>query len=111
MEATRAVSGRSVPIIGCLAICAGALIRVFGPESIGGRGDFNAKMDAEVALTGLSEAEIGRKVIISYYTSRWTKRFWYLKIIRHTEGKLIRIPGLPAMYDHEFFPQKVHWPV
>ena len=31
----------------------------------------------------------------------------YTKIITHTEGKLIRIPGLPAMYDYEFFPQKV----
>ena len=29
------------------------------------------------------------------------------KILRHTEGKLIRIPGLPVMYDYEFFPQKV----
>ena len=115
MEATRAVSGRSVPIIACLAVGAGAFIRVFGPESMGGRGDFNAKMDAEVALTGLSEAEIGRKVNISYYTSRWPKRFSDSKILRHTEGKLIRIPGLPVMYDHEFFPQKVqrhwHWPV
>ena len=108
MEATRAVSGRSVPIIGFLAIGAGALIRVFGPESLGGRGDFNAKMDAGVALTGLSEAVIGRKVNISYHASRWTKLFLYSKIIRHTEGKLIRIPGLPVMYDHEYFPQKVH---
>ena len=27
------------------------------------------------------------------------------KIFYHTEGKLVQIPGLPAMYDHEFFPQ------
>ena len=25
----------------------------------------------------------------------------------HTEGKLIRIPGLPVMHDYEFLPQKV----
>ena len=30
---------------------------------------------------------------------------FHLKIFYHTEGKLLRIPGLPAMYDHEFFPQ------
>jgi hypothetical protein len=29
------------------------------------------------------------------------------KIFHHVEGKLIRIPGLPVMYDYEFFPQKV----
>ena len=31
----------------------------------------------------------------------------FSKIYYHTEGKLIQIPGLPAMYDYEFFPQKV----
>ena len=25
----------------------------------------------------------------------------------HVEGKLRRIPGLPVMYDYEFYPQKV----
>ena len=111
LEATRAISGRSVPVIACLAAGAGALIRLFGPESMGGRGDFRAKVDAEVALTGLSEDEISRKVNILYYASRLTKRHLYSKIMRHTEGKLIRIPGLPVMYDHEFFPQKVCWPI
>ena len=33
-----------------------------------------------------------------------------LKLFYHTEGKLVRIPGLPDMYDYEFFPQKV-WPI
>jgi hypothetical protein len=89
LMATRAVSGHSVPIISCVAAGAGAIIRLFGPESLGGVGDIGAKIDAEVARTGLSEDEIGPK------------------IITHTEGKLIRIPGLPAMYDYEFFPQKV----
>ena len=32
---------------------------------------------------------------------------YYLKIFYHTEGKLVRIPGLPVMHDYEFFPQKV----
>ena len=31
----------------------------------------------------------------------------YPKILYHTEGKPIRIPGLPVMYDYEFHPQKV----
>ena len=29
------------------------------------------------------------------------------KIFMQTEGKLVEIPGLPAMYDYEFFPQMV----
>jgi hypothetical protein len=31
----------------------------------------------------------------------------YPKIYTHTEGKLVEIAGLPAMYDYEFFPQMV----
>ena len=65
--ATRAVSGRSVPIITFIAAGAGAILRLFGPESMGGRGDLGAKIDAEVARSGLSENEIGPKVHIPYY--------------------------------------------
>jgi hypothetical protein len=34
----------------------------------------------------------------------------YIKITIHDmdpDGKVVRIPGLPVMYDYEFFPQKV----
>ena len=65
MHATRAVSGHSVPIIVCVAAGAGAIIRRVGPESIGGAGDIGARIDAEVARTGLSADEIGPKVHIS----------------------------------------------
>ena len=73
LKATRAVSGHSVPIISCVAAGAGAIIRLFGPEDIGGVGDIGAKIDAEVALTGLSPDEIGPKVHILYHAFRWTK--------------------------------------
>ena len=71
--ATRAVSGRSVPIITFMAAGAGAIIRLFGPESIGGAGDIGPKVDAEVARTGLSADEIGHKVYIPYHASRQIK--------------------------------------
>ena len=71
LQATRAVSGRSVPIIGCVAIGAGFIIRCFGPESMGGAGDIGPKIDAEVTRTGLSADEIGPKVHNSYHASRW----------------------------------------
>ena len=41
---------------------AGATIRLFGPESMGGEGDIGPRIDAEIARTGLSEDEIGPKV-------------------------------------------------
>ena len=72
LQATRAVSGRSVPIISCVTSGASAIIRFFGPESMGGVGDFDAKIDAEVALTGLSVDDIIPKVYISYHATRRT---------------------------------------
>ena len=65
LQATRAVSGRSVPIIAFGAGGAAAYLRCFGPESMGGAGDIGAEIDAEVArTTGLSPDEIGSKVYL-----------------------------------------------
>jgi hypothetical protein len=68
LHATRAISGNSVPIIACVAAGAGAILRRFGPESMGGIGDLSAIIGAEIARTGLSDEEIGYKVhiLISY---------------------------------------------
>jgi hypothetical protein len=73
LQATRAVSGRSVPIITFLASGAGAFLRMMAPESMGGLGDIGAKIDAEVARTGLSDDEIAPKVHILYYAFILTK--------------------------------------
>ena len=54
-----------MPIITCVAAGAAAIIRLFGPESIGGVGDFVARTNAEAARTGLSVDEIGNKVHFS----------------------------------------------
>jgi hypothetical protein len=90
LQATRAVSGRSVPIIAFGAVGAVFFIRYFGPESMGGAGDIGAKFDAEVARTGLSADEIGPKVHISYFIlSRWTKAILYPKIL-YRDGKSFR---------------------
>jgi len=72
LHSTRAISGHSVPVIGCIAAGAGAIIRRFGPESIGGIGDIGVKIDAEVARTGLPSDDIGPKVLFFYHVSRRT---------------------------------------
>ena len=41
------------------------ILRLFGPESMDGVGNFGARIDAETARTGLSEEEVGPKVHIS----------------------------------------------
>jgi hypothetical protein len=98
-----------VPIITLVSVGAGASIRLFGPESMGGMGDIGARIDAEIAQTGLSDDEIGHKVqiSISWLIDELDWLMLYSKIYNHTEGKLVQVPGLPAMYDYEFFPQTV----
>ena len=54
-----------MPIITFITGGAGAIIRLFGPESMGGIGNVGARIDAETARTGLSDVEIGSKVHIS----------------------------------------------
>ena len=73
LHATRAVSEHFVPIITCITAGAGAIIRSFGPDSMGGRGDFGARIDAEAARTGLLADEIGNEVLyLPYHISRDT---------------------------------------
>ncbi|PPQ96417.1 hypothetical protein CVT26_005096 [Gymnopilus dilepis] len=87
LQATREVSGRSIPIAALISGHASSIIRIFGPEHFGGLGDFGAKIDAEAARLGVAPEEIGDKAC---------------RIL----GAVVKIAGLPAMYDYEFFPQK-----
>ncbi|KAJ7047239.1 UDP-Glycosyltransferase/glycogen phosphorylase [Mycena alexandri] len=86
MQATRALS-KTTQIIAWVTGGASTIIRLFGPESMGGLGNFGEKIDAEAKRTGGNPVEIGDK------------------IFRHTDGTVVNIPGLPPMYDYEFFPQ------
>ncbi|KAJ7019485.1 UDP-Glycosyltransferase/glycogen phosphorylase [Mycena alexandri] len=88
MQATRALS-KTTQIIAWVTGGASTIIRLFGPESMGGLGNFGEKIDAEAKRTGGNPVEIGDK------------------IFRHTDGTVVNIPGLPPMYDYEFFPQKL----
>ena len=65
MHATKAVSGHYVPILVCVAASAGAAVRMLGPESMDGQGDFSARVGAEDVRTGLPIEDIGKKVDIS----------------------------------------------
>jgi hypothetical protein len=96
-----------VPIIAWVTGGASSIIRLFGPESMGGLGDFGGRIDAEAQRTGEDPLVIGDKARVYYV-------FGYdgsdaLQIFRHTDGSVINISGLPPMYDYEFFPQKVQF--
>ena len=67
MEAIRAQTGLSVPILGWAVTNAFMTLRLFGPEEIGGLGDVLAKARAVVEQTGRDEREVIEEVAV--YTS------------------------------------------
>ncbi|KAG5637116.1 hypothetical protein H0H81_005709 [Sphagnurus paluster] len=69
LKASRKLTGYSVPIIAWLPCSASLFIHVWGPERLGGYGDFGAKVDAEAALTGRPSADIAEE--ISFGTIFW----------------------------------------
>ena len=70
-----------MPIIACITAGAGASIRLFGPESMGGIG---ARIDAETTRTGLSDDEIGPKTRQEYVITSTLAIVWNLvRVILH----------------------------
>ncbi|KAH9476166.1 UDP-glucosyltransferase 45 [Psilocybe cubensis] len=85
--ATREATGTKIPIAVFVCAHAATILRTLGPEHYGGRGDLNAKIEAEAARRGITPLEVGDSVY------------------SHTDGTIIKIAGIPDMYDWEYFPQ------
>ncbi|KAF4610327.1 hypothetical protein D9613_010450 [Agrocybe pediades] len=86
-EATRKLTGHRVPIVAAITAHASSIIRLFGPESHGGIGDLSKMVEAEAERTGKKPEEVGDEVL------------------QATSGKVVKIAGIPDMYDYEYFPQ------
>ncbi|GJJ16165.1 hypothetical protein Clacol_010445 [Clathrus columnatus] len=84
--------GEIFPILTWNPCVIGPVMRVVGPEALGGIGNIEAKAKELAERTGksLDEAEA--------------------EIDHPQNGEIIRIPGLPPMYDYEFFPQETNTP-
>ncbi|KAF8591633.1 glycosyltransferase family 1 protein [Ramaria rubella] len=88
VEVTRSVSGRSVPVLAWVATPASSLIRLFGDESRGGIGDLGARIYERAEETGCRAEDVSGEVF------------------RECRGSIVKIPGLPDHYDHEWHPQE-----
>ncbi|KAF8206894.1 hypothetical protein K438DRAFT_450137 [Mycena galopus ATCC 62051] len=87
LKVIRSLSGTQTPIFAFVCTHSAVLIRIFGPESMGGRGDFGARLDAEALRLGKTTDEIGEQML------------------KHIDGTVVRISGIPDMYDYEYYPQ------
>ncbi|KAJ4497418.1 hypothetical protein C8R41DRAFT_217270 [Lentinula lateritia] len=91
VDAIQAIAGSKCSIFSWMTAPAGATLRLFGPEKYGGVGDLSPKAEAEIALSGKRYAEVAKEIYDGF-----------------SSGAIIRIPGIPAMYDYEWTPQEVN---
>jgi hypothetical protein len=77
----------------CVCVCLSSALATFmhydGPEARYGFGDLAMRLDAAGALKGMTEPKIADSVF------------------RQVGGGVIKLSGVPGMYDYEFFPQEV----
>ncbi|OJT12307.1 UDP-glycosyltransferase 73E1 [Trametes pubescens] len=92
IRAIRKLSGNSVKIYSWIAGSTYALFYVFGPEKLGGRGDINVKVLAEIERTGRPFDEVANEIIFE------------------PKGEVVKVPALPPMYDYEYYPQDFPFP-
>ncbi|PPQ73094.1 hypothetical protein CVT25_007907 [Psilocybe cyanescens] len=75
--ATRAITGKTIPIAAFVCAHAATMLRTLGPEHYGGRGDLGAKIEAEAARRGITPREVGDS------------------LYAHTDGRIIKVAGVP----------------
>jgi hypothetical protein len=78
-----------VPIVKWMPCPMSAFLHLFGPETLGGYGDLDAKIAAAAKAQGKTEAEVADS------------------LYERKEGEIVVTPGVPALYDYEFQPQEV----
>ncbi|GJJ12672.1 hypothetical protein Clacol_006916 [Clathrus columnatus] len=86
LHMVRKVSKRRVPVLSWNPANLGPLMRLIGPEELGGIGDIRAKAVESAERTGkdYKEAEI--------------------EIFHPQKGEVVKGPGMPPMYDYEYHP-------
>jgi hypothetical protein len=89
------VSENACPAYGWVSSSLATFLRFSGPEALGGFGDLAAKIDAAAA----AETAQG-KTLAQIADGVW----------KQTSGSVVKLPGIPDMYDYEFFPQEVRAP-
>lgn len=101
----RQVSGGSCLVVAWIAATLAGTLYLVGPEHLGGLGDLAAKIDAAVKESGKTPMEVADSVCIIAFMCFITESIF--QVLKSYDGKLVQIPGLPPMYDHDFFPQEV----
>ncbi|KAI0633272.1 UDP-Glycosyltransferase/glycogen phosphorylase [Trametes polyzona] len=89
---TKAIGGDAVKAYWWFPGQLSALFPLIGPQHLGGQGNIRERAEQEARRTGRPMMEIAEE------------------LVSKIDGSVIRAPGLPPMYDHEFHPQDFPMP-
>ncbi|KAI0633620.1 UDP-Glycosyltransferase/glycogen phosphorylase [Trametes polyzona] len=88
----RSSVGDAVKIYTWLPGATTAFFYLFGPEELGGRGSLITKIENEVKKSGRSFEDVCLDLAVT------------------PKGNVVKVPGLPPMYDYEYYPQEFPLP-
>jgi hypothetical protein len=89
LPAVKRISDGACPVVTWVPFPMTSFLRYAGPQELGGLEDLAALADYASAATGESVADASER------------------LLRETHGQIVKTPGLPDLFDYEFFPQVV----
>lgn len=103
----KTLSGHTVKVhVWCSGLTA-AMFHLFGPEEFGGKGDVRTRAEEEARQTGASSADIILQVRSPIAIAACLFPNNSFQEYVGTKGEVVRVPGMPPMYDYEYYPQPV----
>ncbi|OCH88676.1 UDP-Glycosyltransferase/glycogen phosphorylase [Obba rivulosa] len=84
LRTIRSLSTKPVKVFNWYSGAASSIIPGFGPTHMGGKSDKYVQVKEEVSRTGRDLNEVA------------------MELIHGPRGEVVRVPGLPPMYDHEY---------
>lgn len=103
----KTLSGDTVKVhVWCSGLTA-AMFHLFGPEEFGGKGNVRARAEEEARQTGASSADIILRVRFPFAIAVYQRPNNSFQEYVGTTGEVVRVPGMPPMYDYEYYPQPV----
>ncbi|KAF8519861.1 hypothetical protein JB92DRAFT_2897379 [Gautieria morchelliformis] len=88
LQHIRSVTGRNIPVYAWVASYPAPMLRIFGPEELGGFGDVPTKARTQAEATGRQLEDVMGE------------------LYNPSSGSLVNVPGWPLVYDYEFVSQE-----
>jgi hypothetical protein len=107
-KAIRTTAGTQCNIALFFVVSASNIVRIVTPEELGGLGDLRKRIEDRVAVTNGDYVEEGNNVGLVRQDLKRVDLINVSQIYRRAKGEVVETPGLPPIFDYEWFPQEVY---